>query len=143
MGTRSTLAAFVSLDHVSRPWQPDFCDGFEPFVGVSDTPQAVLGERLRIAIKGINVRFATMLGHDRGEARELAVADVGSRPGLVGDARITSESGSVASLAVAPRGALTVDDLDWKLGSSTSLVPAGFYSRARGRMPPPMVSHHA
>jgi len=143
MGTGSTLAAFASLDHVSRPWQPALCRGFEPFMGVSDTPQAGLDESLRIAIEGIDVRFTTVLRHDYGEGRELAVADVGSRSGLVGHVRIASESGIVAGLAVALHAAITFNDLDRNSGSHTSLVLAECCSQAQGPMPPSGVSHHA
>lgn len=143
MGTGSTFAAFASLDYVPRPWQPALRRGFEPFVGVSDTPQAVLDENLRIAIKGINVRFATVLHFDNDKGRGLMVAGVGSCSGLVGHVRIASDSGIVASLAVAPRAAITLNDLDRQPGSRTSLVAAEFYSQAQGPVPLLGVSHHA
>ncbi len=143
MGTGSTLAAFASLDHVPRPWLPALCRGFGLFVEASDTLQAVLHESLRIVIEGIDVRFTTVLHYDLDKGSGLMLADVGSRSGLVGRVRIASESGIVASLAVAPRAAIILHDLDRKSGSHTSMVLATCCLRARGPMPPPSVSHHA
>ncbi len=89
------------------------------------------------------MQITTVLHHDYREERELAVADVGSRSGLVGHARIASESGIVASLAVAPRVAITFNDLDRNSGSRTSRGLAECRSQAQEPMPRSGVSHHA
>jgi len=142
MGTGSTLAAFASLDHVRRLWEPTLCSGFGLFVRASDTLQAVLEAGSWTAIDCIDVRFAAVLRQDHGGGSVLAVADVGSRSSLVGRVRIAGENGTLGGLAGVPCAPITFNDMGWKPGSPTSVVPAKCCWQARWPTPPPSVSHH-
>lgn len=143
METWSTLAALASLDHSPRLCDPALCGGFELFAGASNELPVMLGDSPQIATECIDVRLAVVLRHDRARGELLAIADVGSRSGLVGRVRDAPDHGAFIGFAGAKCAAITSSNRTQKPGARISLGLATCCLRVRGPMPPSKVSHHA
>jgi len=143
METWSTLAALASLDHSPCLCDPALCGGFELFAGSSEELPVMLDDSPQIATECIDVRFAVGLRHDRARGELLAIADVGSRFGLVGRVRQAPAHRAFIGFAGTKCAAITSSNRTQKSGARILLGLAMYCLRDRGPMLPPKVSHHA